>query len=934
MYYFLIKIYGIVQGVGFRPFIARLFAGFRGSVKNCGSYVTVLLCYDEKIYIHMRREKESSQNVNGTRELTDKSIDNIEEPIDCKSKLIECIREQAPERAEIVDIQIEKISKQEFKKLLSLDIPEKGEEGKDFFIAISPEKKPADEPVFIPPDLAICDDCARELYDPSNRRYLHPFINCTQCGPRLTIIDSLPYDRPRTSMHKFPMCPSCEKEYTTPSDRRYDAQPVCCNDCGPVVYFLKNVPNQPTDSESVENNNKFDASSRNVAIIQDREIQQTNDKCNDYKVLSRNGDAITQARAALINGKIIAVKGIGGFHLYCDATNEKAVEELRKRKGRPAKPFAVMAHDMATVGAVCEIEYEEQEDLLTGHRKPIVLLKKRTSDVLKAATEKEDDSFELDDEPKSQTSNQPGIAYSVAPGNPSLGVMLPYAPLQLLLFSYPDGLDEKMPQVLVATSANRSGGVICRTEEEVEKTLGNVCDGILSHDREILTRADDSVVDFSEGKPYMIRRSRGYAPLPVTVEQSFFKQINSPDDCAVVLAFGGELKNTFCIGKGRLLYPSSYIGDLSDVNSDRALEETVDRFLRMLDAHPSVVVCDMHPRYRSRACAEAYVKNNPGMKLIEVQHHYAHVLSVMAENHFYKQVIGVAYDGTGYGDDGTIWGGEIFLCDLNGYQRKWHISPFIFSGGDVAAREGFRVALSMLFDKYENTQDICDIIDSLGLCDVKYVKPLKAMHDRMMNSVMSTSCGRLFDAVSAVLGICQSQSFEGEASMGLQFAAERYLERHKIFETGINKGDASSGSLCEKQVRQEEHADSEMYRKNNVSREENSSGEIHSTAELFYRIVDEKLGGKDSEELAYFFHKELARITVDEAVRIREESGCKTVALSGGCFQNTLLLALTKSGLEEKEFTVLTAHEVPPNDGGISLGQCLKGMHDLRKDIL
>ena len=889
MNYFLIKIYGIVQGVGFRPFIARLFAGCCGSVKNCGSYVTVLLRYDGK------------------------------------AMLSERIREQAPERAEIVDIQIEEISKQEFEKLLSLDIPEKGEEGKDFFIARSPEKKPANEPVFIPPDLAVCDDCARELYDPSNRRYLHPFINCTQCGPRLTIIDSLPYDRPRTSMHKFPMCPSCEKEYTTPSDRRYDAQPVCCNDCGPVVYFLKNVPNQPTDSESVENNNKFDASSRNVAIIQDREIQQTNDKCNDYKVLSRNGDAITQARAALINGKIIAVKGIGGFHLYCDATNEKAVEELRRRKGRPAKPFAVMAHDITTVRDICEIEYKEQDELLTGHRKPIVLLKKKTfgtADVLKSVAEQEDDSLKFDDDSKNQISNQLKIAHSVAPGNPSLGVMLPYAPLQLLLFSYPDGLDEKMPQVLVATSANRSGGVICRTEEEVEKTLGNVCDGILSHDRGILTRADDSVVDFFEGKPYMIRRSRGYAPLPVTVESDFTH--------GDVLAFGGELKNTFCIGKGRLLYPSSYIGDLSDVNSDKALEETVDMFLRMLDAHPSVVVCDMHPRYRSRACAEAYVKNNPGTKLIEVQHHYAHVLSVMAENHFYKQVIGVAYDGTGYGDDGTIWGGEIFLCDLNECERKWHISPFIFSGGDVAARESFRVALSMLFDKYENTQDICDIIDSLGLCDEKYVQPLKAMHDRMMNSVMSTSCGRLFDAVSAVLGICRSQSFEGEASMGLQFAAERYLERRKIL--GANPKEDVTCEMLGRQIN--ECLDSEMFCKNQKPRKENSSGDIHSTAELFYRIVDEKLGGKDSEELAYFFHKELARITVDEAVRIREESGCKTVALSGGCFQNTLLLALTKSGFEEKGFTVLTAHEVPPNDGGISLGQCLKGIHDLRKDIL
>jgi hydrogenase maturation protein HypF len=856
MNYFQIKIYGIVQGVGFRPFIARLFDGCCGSVKNCGSYVTVLLHYDEKKNILRRRDKESSKNVKEKRECTGESSNSIKVSLDRADELSECIREQAPERAEIVDVQIENISESEFEKLLSLDIPEKGEEGKDFFIARSPEKKPANEPVFIPPDLAICDDCARELYDPSNRRYLHPFINCTQCGPRLTIIDSLPYDRPRTSMHKFPMCPSCEKEYTTPSDRRYDAQPVCCNDCGPRVSFLSKTNAQ--------------------------------DFCD--------GDAITQARAALINGEIIAVKGIGGFHLYCDATNEKAVEELRKRKVRPAKPFAVMAHDMETVRAVCKVEYEEQEGLLTGHRKPIVLLKKRTSDVLKAVNEKEDDSFKLDDESKNKFSYQLEIAHSVAPGNPSLGVMLPYAPLQLLLFSYPDGLDEKMPQVLVATSANRSGGIICRTEEEVEKTLGNVCDGILSHDREILTRADDSVVDFFERKPYMIRRSRGYAPLPVTVEQGLFKQINSPDECAEVLAFGGELKNTFCIGKGRLLYPSSYIGDLSDVNSDKALEETVDRFLRMLDAHPSVVVCDKHPRYRSRACAEAYVKNNPGTKLIEVQHHYAHVLSVMAENHFYKKVIGVAYDGTGYGDDGTIWGGEIFLCDLNGCERKWHISPFIFSGGDVAAREGFRVALSMLFDKYENTQDICDIIDSLGLCDVKYVKPLKVMHERMMNSVVSTSCGRLFDAVSAVLGICRSQSFEGEASMGLQFAAERYMKRKK------NQG-------------------------------EDTSPEIHSTAELFYRIVDEKLRGKDSGELAYFFHKELAKITVDEAVQIMEESGCETVALSGGCFQNTLLLALTKSGLEEKGFTVLTAHEVPPNDGGISLGQCLKGMHDLRKDI-
>ncbi|MGN0241686.1 MAG: carbamoyltransferase HypF [Candidatus Weimeria sp.] len=813
MRYLRIKIYGIVQGVGFRPCIARLFAEEEGSVKNCGSYVEVLLGTD-------RFESEGAG----------------------EEKLTSYIRNHVPVRADIVDIETEVLTEEIFSDLLSGEKPEKGEDGKKFFIAKSQKKNTPDEPVFIPPDLAICDDCARELYDPSNRRYLHPFINCTQCGPRLTIIDRLPYDRSRTSMKDFPMCEACEREYRDPSDRRYDAQPVCCNDCGPEVYFL----------EKTEDGNFLRAELPDAG-------------------------AISRAREAIINGEIIAVKGIGGFHLYCDATNEAAVEELRRRKGRPAKPFAVMAADIRAAQSIVRIVPESAAGLLTGHRKPIVLLPKLSAENGRPAIK---------------------LAEGVSPGNPSVGVMLPYAPLQLLLFSYPDGLDEKMPQVLVATSANRSGGVICRDESEVVRTLGDVCDGILSHNRQILTRADDSVVDFFEGEPYMVRRSRGYAPLPVTLSD----ELKGHRD---VLAFGGELKNTFCIGKGRLLYPSSYIGDLSDVNSDRALEETAERFIRMLDAHPSVAVTDLHPRYRSRACAEAYVKNNPGTKLIEVQHHYAHVLSVMAENHFYGQVIGAAYDGTGYGDDGTIWGGEIFLCDLNGYKRKWHISPFIFSGGDVASREGFRVALSMLFDKYENTQDICDIINVLKLCDEKYVRPLKAMHDRMMNSVVSTSCGRLFDAVSAVLGICRSQSFEGEASMGLQFAAESYLRR-------------TGGHGCDT-------ADTEGH--------ERGAGAARSTAELFYRIVDAKLKGRDSGELAYFFHRELARLTVEEAVRIREDSGCGTAALSGGCFQNTLLLALTKAGLEEQGFTVLTAHEVPPNDGGISLGQCLKGMYDLRKDI-
>ena len=800
MKYYLVKIYGIVQGVGFRPYISRLFNGLcSGSVKNCGSYVE----------IHLATEN-------------DRAMPRLTH-----------MREIAPPRADIVDIDIKEISEDEYEDLVRDDRPVPGEEGKDFFIAESPVEKPTDTPVFIPPDLAICDDCARELYDPSDRRYLHPFINCTQCGPRLTIIDSLPYDRPRTSMRDFEMCRSCASEYTDPSDRRYDAQPVCCNDCGPSVYFLEK-------------------------------------KDDHFEKICADGDAITRTRKALIAGKIVAVKGIGGFHLYCDAFNEQAVAELRRRKGRPAKPFAVMAASYEEAGKICDAtgefsgnasdreKYTETvRSLLTGPKKPIVLMPKRES----------------------------AIALNVAPGNPTLGVMLPYAPLQLLLFSYPDGLDDQMPQVLVATSANRSGGVICRTEEDVEETLGNVCNGILSHDREILTRADDSVVDIFENEPYMIRRSRGYAPLPVTA-----------DHAGDVLAFGGELKNTFCIGKGNLMYPSSYIGDLSDLKSDKALEETVDRFLRMLDAKPSVIVCDKHPRYRSRALAEKYVNEHGGTGLVGVQHHYAHVLSVMAENHYYDQVIGVAYDGTGYGDDGTIWGGEIFLCDIHGYERKASIAPFTFSGGDIASREGFRVALSMLFDKYSSDSEVCDIINSISLCDEKYVRPLRAMHDMGINSVQSTSCGRLFDAVSAVLGICRSQSFEGGASMGLEFAAERYLKK------------------CE------------LARSFHIRENSSGSRSILPTDELFYRIVEERLNGRAAEELAYFFHEALASMTADAAVRLRDSSGCDTVALSGGCYQNRLLLRLTEDRLERYGFTVLRAHEIPPNDGGISLGQCMYGM--------
>lgn len=802
MNYYTLRIYGIVQGVGFRPFISRLMgsAGFSGSVKNCGSFVEIHVAMDSS---HWSGEVE------------------------------QIIRINAPARSDIADIEAEPLSKKEFEALLESDEPEKGECGKDFFIARSPESEPQDAPVFIPADIAICDDCARELYDRTNRRYLHPFINCTQCGPRLTIIKSLPYDRSRTSMSSFPMCASCQAEYTDPGNRRYDAQPVCCNDCGPEVYFL-----------------------------------------SDGRRVSENGDAITMARQYLIDGKIVAVKGIGGFHLYCNAASSSAVKRLRERKCRPAKPFAIMCRDMDTVKGICEVK-GTAEKLLTGFRKPIVLLEKKG-----CADE--------------------AVCEETAPCNPRLGVMLPYAPIQLLLFSYPDGLDDAMPAILVATSANRSGGVICRTEEEVVSKLGNVCDGVLSHNREILTRADDSVVDLYKDRVYMIRRSRGYSPGAIINSGHGSAPFDRDSD---VLAFGGELKNTFCVGKNGIMYPSSYIGDLADPASGEALMETADKFLQMLDADPSVVVCDSHPGYRSHAIAKEFSDTHPGCRLVQVQHHYAHALSVMAENHYYDEAVAVVFDGTGYGDDGTIWGGEILLCDTVEYHRFASIAPFVFSGGDAASREGFRVALSMIFDKYDSPDDICDIIETTGLCDKKYVKPLHAMHDTRINSVDSTSCGRLFDAVSAILGIKLKQSFEGEAAQASEYAALRYLK--------------STG----KQLNEIEIPESFSLRydsKKNLT--------ILPTDELFYDILDRRLAGEDVDELAFYFHQGLAQITTDAVIRAVHSSGSSTVVLSGGCFQNTLLLGLVDSALSEHGCHVLTAGEVPPNDGGISLGQCLYGM--------
>ena len=784
-----IRVYGIVQGVGFRPTVSRhaVKNDIHGSVCNKGPYVEIF--------------------AQGTKAQVDGFLEDLEK--------------RPPKRAAILKINVEHLDNNpEF----------------DGFEIIESEKTKGE--IFVSPDIAICDECKEELYDPNNRRYLHPFINCTCCGPRLTILDALPYDRERTSMKEFPMCPECAEEYNNPESRRFDAQPVCCNDCGPEVYLIGRD--------------------------------------------ERGREAITYTRKVIASGGIAAIKGIGGFHLCCDATNETAVARLRELKRRPMKPFAIMARDMSAVRKECQVT-EVQEEVLDGHQKPILLLERL-------------------DKADSQ------ICPSVAPGNPKIGVMLPYAPVQLLIFDYDDGI--QMPDYLVMTSGNTSGAPICRDDNDAIAELSYLCDCMLSHNRKIRIRADDSVMDYYKYEPYMIRRSRGYAPLPVMVSAPWKGQ---------VLAVGGELKNSFCIGVDGRFYLSPYVGDLEDLRTVNALKETIGRLETLLEVEPPVVVSDMHPRYNSTMIAE-----ESGLPVIKVQHHYAHILSCMAENDCQEPVIGVSFDGTGYGMDGTIWGGEILLADYKAFQRFGCITPFLQIGGDASSREGWRIAVSMLYGQMKDRAAAMTMIEKLNLCSVQDAKVQMAMADRKINAVMSTSAGRLFDGVSAILGIRKASTFEGEASMALEFAAEAYEKKHQ---------NAVDLQHAMDEMRKQFPLAACIDNKESESTEINKPEQVKAvlnTGALVKNIAEARLAGADTEKLAYFFHWILAEEIIVACQKAGKESGRGTAALSGGVFQNRLLLKMVDEGLQNEGFKVLRHRLVPPNDGGIALGQAVYAMGSLK----
>lgn len=759
------KVYGIVQGVGFRPFVARLAARFQitGSVCNKGPYVEIF--------------------VQGTEAAA--------------TDFFTALEAEPPERSAILKVDTQ---------------PWNETENYQQFTIIESEKERGD--IFVSPDIATCDQCRTELFDPQDRRYLHPFINCTACGPRLTILDSMPYDRERTSMGEFPMCGNCHEEYVSPETRRYDAQPVCCNDCGPEVY-----------------------------LIGEEDI--------------RGAAAITRTRQMIAAGGIVAIKGIGGFHLCCDASNTTAIARLRRLKHRPVKPFAIMARDMTAVQRECLLD-DGEEAMLTGHQKPILLLRRRPDGQLSELT---------------------------APGNPKIGIMLPYAPIQMLLFDYPDAIT--MPDTLIMTSGNPAGAPICRDDAGAIDALSGFTDLMLSHNRKIRIRADDTVMDWLDGGPYMIRRSRGFAPLPVMLKNNWQGQ---------VLGIGGELKNTFCVGSNNLFYPSPYVGDMSDLRTVQALKETIGRLTALLETEPTLVACDLHPRYNTVTAAREL-----GLPLFPVQHHYAHILACMAENDVDTPVIGVSFDGTGYGTDGTIWGGEILQADYSSFTRLGHIEPFQQAGGDKASTEGWRVAVAMLYALTGSREQTASIVEQLALCTPQELTAQFFMADHQVNTIRSTSAGRLYDAISALLGIRRCSTFEGEASMYLEFAAERW-----------QKSQPDQLNIPEIPLLHKAASTDMPF--------------TLATDALFQSLLDSRLAGAPADELAWQFHAGLAHQITAACCQARRQTGLATVALSGGVFQNHLLVDLAEKSLQTEKFTVLRHHLIPPNDGGICLGQAAAAM--------
>lgn len=749
-----IHVSGIVQGVGFRPFVYRLAVGqqLTGQIANTTYGVVV--------------------EVQGSRE----SVDNF----------LQRLAKEAPPLALITGI----------------DVKEVGLNGDSEF-RILPSEKPGEVRTLIPPDIATCEDCLHELFDPADRRFLYPFINCTNCGPRFTIVRSIPYDRPQTSMAVFPMCSQCRAEYEDPLNRRFHAQPNACWECGPQVEL-------------------WDARGHTIS-------------CKD---------PVVEAAAQLQCGAVVAIKGLGGFHLAVDATNPEAVHRLRARKHRIEKPFAVMVPNLETVEQFCELDPRDR-DLLMRPERPIVLLRRK-------------DSRRIPDE--------------VAPCNKLLGVLFPYTPLHHILFR------KNSFQALVMTSGNLSEEPIAIDNSEAVTRLTGVADYFLVHNREILLRCDDSVVRNVTGHVKQVRRSRGYVPVPI-----FLKE-----ELPATLAVGGELKSTVCVLKKNEAFLSQHIGDLENIEAYKFFQETVDHLQNILEVRPWVVAYDLHPDYFATRWALAQKE----MKTVGVQHHHAHITSCMAENHLEGRVIGFALDGTGYGTDGRIWGGEVLLADYLDFERVAHLDYVPMPGGAAAIREPWRMAVSYLWAAFG--------LDMLKLPIPLFQKIPQAkistvaqMMERQLNSPWTSSCGRLFDAVAALANLRHTVNYEAQAAIELEMCRDdAFVDQPYPF----------------------------------TIREADGILEIDA-APLFRAIVGDLLCGATTGQVSQRFHDGLIEALFQVVQKVRERTSLNSVCLSGGTFQNVYLATRLEQRFREAKFRVFTHSRLSAGDAGLSLGQAVVAAH-------
>lgn len=679
-------------------------------------------------------------------------------------------------------------------------------------------------------DVAICSDCERELFDSTDRRYLYPFINCTNCGPRFTIIKDLPYDRPVTTMAGFPLCAHCREEYTNPRDRRFHAQPVACPECGPIVWLV------------------------------------TNDQRTMFNM---NTAAILEARRLLRQGRIVAIKGLGGFHLACDAANPQAVDELRRRKGRAGKPFALMAADLAVLERYCELTDHERA-LLTGREKPIVLLRRR----------------EL-----------VPVAEGVAPGMDTLGMMLPYTPLHHLLLNAADPVlaAEPAPPMLVMTSGNFSEEPIAISNEEALSCLSPLADAFLLHNREIHIRADDSVVRV-DGKPaapaakqaaprlspptVYLRRSRGYAPYPVAL----------PFDSQHILAVGGELKNTFCLTRERYAFLSQHIGDMENAEVYESFERGVEHLTRLFRIEPEAIAYDLHPGYFTTRYAE-----RPGFNVprIGVQHHHAHIAAAMADNGLDNhKVIGLSFDGTGYGIDGHIWGGEVLVADYAGFERAAHLEYLPLPGSDAAVRNPWRIAVGYAVALGLNVDDL----PFIRMLDRKALEIVKAQVPKGINTPFTSSMGRLFDAVASISGVRTEVTYEAQAAIELEVLSRAHLTGASPYPFTI---EAEEGAL------------------------------VIRLRDMLSAIIKDAHFNEAPGRIGARFHITAAQMAVQAALAVRDRTGLNEVVLSGGVWQNQVLLDLTRTLLRAEAFEVYAHRQTPANDGGLALGQAAIAAHQL-----